>query len=610
MHETGFFLQAIIYLTAAVICVPLAARLGLGSVLGYLLAGIGIGPAGLGLIGEGQDLLHFAEFGVVMMLFVIGLELELPLLWKLKNWLIGLGGLQILLTTAILFGSFYFLFGNWKESLAVGMILSMSSTAIVLQTLQEKGLMKTQSGQGAFSVLLFQDMAVIPMLAIFPLLASYSTTVVSSHGALDSFPAWLKTLFVFLAIGGIVFSGRFALNPLFHVLAKTKLREVFTAASLLLVLVIAQLMTLVGLSPALGTFLAGVVLATSEFRHELESDLEPFKGLLLGLFFISVGASLNIEVIQNNPLQIVGLVSMILLAKILVLVILSRLFSFSLDQSLFFALSLSQVGEFAFVLFSFSLSNGILSEELTYLLVAITAISMGLTPILLLLYEKLILPSLNLRKNKPIANSTNIEEEHPVIIAGFGKYGNMLGRFLRISQIPMTIIDDDSDRNEVLSKFGFKVYFGDPTRHQLLASAGGKKSQLLVASLDSFEKQKELIENSKKHFPNLPILARAGDREEAYALKDLGADYVFRETRESAIEMGKLVLRLMGKRGNQVEQMAYEFLTHDEEGFEELFQHRGDRKKYISMAKQRNAELERLILSETPEPDLENHGWD
>ncbi len=610
MHETSFFLQAIIYLSAAVIFVPLAARLGLGSVLGYLIAGIGIGPAGLGLIGQGQDLLHFAEFGVVMMLFVIGLELELPLLWKLKNWLIGLGGLQVVFTTLILFGVFYSIFGNWKEGLAIGMILSMSSTAIVLQTLNEKGLMKTQSGQGAFSVLLFQDMAVIPMLAIFPLLATYPVLVEAEKGALDSFPAWLKTVFVLLAIGSIVFLGRFALNPLFHLLAKTRLREVFTAASLLLVLLIAQLMTVVGLSPALGTFLAGVVLATSEFRHELESDLEPFKGLLLGLFFISVGASLSIEIIQKEPLQIFSLVTLILFVKILVLLVLSKIFSFSLDQSLFFALSLSQVGEFAFVLFTFSLQNGILSENIVALLVASTAISMGLTPLLLLLYEKVILPRISLVKSSLGTAPEIIEEQHPVIIAGFGKYGNMLGRFLRVNQIPMTIIDDDSERMEVLSKFGFKVYFGDPSRHQLLESAGAHKAKLIVASMDTFEKQKEVIETAKKHFPKIPILARAGDREEAYTLKDLGADFVFRETRESAVEMGKLVLRQMGKRANQAEQMAFDFLTHDEEGFEELFQHRADRKTYISLAKQRNAELERLILSETPEADKDNHGWD
>jgi monovalent cation:proton antiporter-2 (CPA2) family protein len=614
MDTSNIFIQAIIYLGAAIVMVPIAQKLGLGSVLGYLLAGIGIGPAFLGLVGsESQDMLHFAEFGVVMMLFVIGLELELPLLWKLKNWLLGLGGLQVLATSVFFFVICTILGLPMQASIALGLILSLSSTAIVLQTLQEKGLMKTASGQGAFSVLLFQDMAVIPILAIFPLLAPVSNHSNTDHGSslIAHYPAYIQTLIVLGVIIVIILSGRFILNPLFRFLASTSAREVFTAASLLLVIGISLLMGFVGLSAALGTFLAGVVLASSEFRHELESNLAPFKGLLLGLFFLSVGSTLDVHIVLNQPLKIFGIVLAIMLGKTILLLGLGKIFKLPLDQNLYFSLSLSQVGEFSFVLFNFSSSTGILEKPIVNLMVASVAISMALTPLILLIYEKWILPKLeDASKNVVLKQDVIHDDDNPVIIAGFGKFGNMIGRFLRSNGIKCTVLDYDIDRVEMLRTFDFKVYFGDATRVDLLESAGGKRAKILIASLDSIEKQKELIHNARKEFPNLKILARAGDREEAYELKDLGADEVFRETRETAIELAKNALEKLGFYPYQAQKASQLFLKHDAETFDELYNHRKDRKMYISLAKQRTAELERLMkFDETGSTNISSSDW-
>ncbi|WP_411823072.1 monovalent cation:proton antiporter-2 (CPA2) family protein [Leptospira sp. 'Mane'] len=614
MNDANFFIQALVYLSAAIIIVPIAQRLGLGSVLGYLLAGIVIGPAVLGFVGsEGQDMLHFAEFGVVMMLFVIGLELELTLLWRLKYWLLGLGGLQLIIT-AFSFTALSYLFDlEFKQSLALGLILSLSSTAIVLQTLKEKGLMKTLSGQASFSVLLFQDMAVIPILAIFPLLADLNPEGGAGHGAslIHHYPGWIQALIVISVVASIILAGKYLLSPLFRILASTGLREVFTGASLLLVIGIALLMSAIGLSPALGTFLAGVVLATSEFRHELESDLDPFKGLLLGLFFLSVGASMNVAVVMQNPFFVFGVVCAVLLVKASILFILGLSFRLPLDQNLYFSIALSQVGEFSFVLFSYSEENGILPKDKVSLMVAAVAISMASTPIFLLIYEKLFKSRLE-DKGTPKREADKIHgEENLIIVAGYGKFGNMLGRFLRANKVGITVLDDDASRVDMLKSFEFKVYFGDATRHDLLHSAGAERAKILIASMDSLEKQEELIRTAKKHFPHLEILARAGDREEAYILKELGAHRIYRETRETAIRLGVDALRLLGYRAYQAEVSAQTFMKHDEDTFHELFEHRADRKTYISLAKQKNAELERLMkVDEEEDEEVFQEEWD
>ncbi|HEX9660173.1 MAG TPA: monovalent cation:proton antiporter-2 (CPA2) family protein, partial [Rhodothermales bacterium] len=462
MTGDGFFFQAFVYLAAAVVAVPIAKRLGLGSVLGYLLAGVAIGPFGLELVGqEGQDVMHFAEFGVVMMLFVVGLELEPTLLWRLRTPILGLGGLQVLATALLIMGAALVLGLPWQAAAAVGMTLALSSTAIVLQTLNEKSLMKTSGGQGSFAVLLFQDIAVIPMLALFPLLAIHGETASIGHGDathgattwIAGWPGWMQTLAVLASVAVIVVAGKYLTRPIFRAIAATRMREVFTAAALLLVIGIALLMTQVGLSPALGTFLAGVVLANSEYRHELESDIDPFKGLLLGLFFIAVGASIDFRLILESPWLIAGLVLAVIAVKFGVLFGLSRVFKFSLDQGFLLAFALPQVGEFAFVLFSFANQEGVLGTVITGPLVAVVALSMALSPILMLIYERVIQPSVGTTMAQE-READAIEEKHPVLVAGFGGFGSTLGRFLRANGVAATVLDLDSDRVDLLRKLG------------------------------------------------------------------------------------------------------------------------------------------------------------
>jgi monovalent cation:proton antiporter-2 (CPA2) family protein len=612
MHNDTFFFQALVYLTAAVVSVPIAKRIGLGSVLGYLIAGVIIGPTVLGLIGEeGQDIMHFAEFGVVMMLFVIGLELEPTLLWKMRNSIVGLGGLQVLATTLIIFLIAIILGISWKASLALGMILSLSSTAIVLQTLNEKGLMKSASGQSSFSVLLFQDIAVIPMLAIFPLLATQIAQTADDHQTLvGSLPAWAQTLVVLAAVAFIIVGGRFLIRPAFRFIAQTKMLEIFTAASLLLVIAIAVLMTQVGLSPALGTFLAGVVLANSEYRHELISDIEPFKGLLLGLFFISVGASINFNLILNSPLLIISLVLLLMLIKGVVLFALGKFFGISTDQNLIYSVALSQVGEFAFVLFSFAAQNSIIDSNIINIMVAVVALSMAMTPIVITLNEKLILPRFG-TKEKDERESDEIGEENPVIIAGFDRFGNTVGRLLKANGIGTTVLDFDSDRVDVLRKLGLKVYYGDASRYELLHAAGAEKAKIIVIAFEDPEKNLSLVHTVKKHFPNLKILVRSIDRSDANKILSSGVNEVYRETLDTSLRLGIDVMRMLGVRAHRAHRAAKIFLKHDENALRELAVMHKDKKKYLSTAKQLIAELEEIIQADSAEPDLERDaGWD
>ena len=609
-------MQALVYLAAGVVFVPIAKRLGLGSVLGYLIAGMVIGPAVLGLVGEeGQDVMHVAEFGVVIMLFLIGLELEPDLLWKLRVPIIGLGGLQVLVTL-LLIGGLAMLAGlPWQAALAVGMILSMSSTAIVLQTMNEKGLMQAASGQSTFSVLLFQDIAVIPILAILPLLATYpvaSSGEAVAHGSwLADLPGWLHTLAVLGAVAVVVMLGRFVMRPVFHAIARTGLREVFIASALLLVGGVALLMESVGLSPALGAFVAGVVLANSEYKHELESDIDPFRGLLLGLFFISVGASIDFSLIADNPLLVTGIVIGVMALKALVLAVLGRRFKLSTDQNLIFALALSQVGEFAFVLLSFTLQNGILDARTAGLLTAVVAISMALTPFVFVVNEKFLLPRIG-TSNKEVKEPDHIEEKNPVIIAGFDRFGNVVGRFLRASGINTTVLDFDSDRVDVLRKIGIKVYYGDASRYDLLKSAGAEDAKLIIIALDTPEKSLALIETIKKHFPHLKILIRAQDRDDAYEFMDAGIEHVYRETLDASLRTGVDAMRLLGLRAYHAERSARLFRRHDEEALTELASVRHDQKEYFSTARRRIRDLERLISSDETDRWLREveEGWD
>jgi monovalent cation:H+ antiporter-2, CPA2 family len=602
MDQQSFLFQAMVYLAAAVIMVPISKKLGLGSVLGYLFAGIVIGPAAFGFVGsEGEDIMHFAEFGVVMMLFLIGLELEPEKLWRARGAIIGLGGLQVLLTSLVA-GAITMMWGlDWRSAIALGMIISLSSTAIVMQTLNEKGLTKTVAGQNAFSVLLFQDIAVIPMLAFFPLLSQGSIDTNPNHYAgptlVSGLPAWAHTLVVIGCVAGIIVAGRFLVRPLFRIIAATRSREIFTATALLLIVGIAVLMTQVGLSPALGTFLAGVVLANSEYRHELESDIEPFKGLLLGLFFIAVGASINFPLLTQDPLTIFGLVMFFMVLKGLVLFLLGKWSKMSLNQNLLFAFALSQVGEFAFVLISYTMHEGILDKRVSDTMMAVVAVSMAFTPLVLMVNERLLQPRLNKRSPAIVKEADNIDEKNPVIIAGFGHFGNTIGRFLRAHSIHTTILDTNSERVELLRKMGFKVYYGDASRHDLLQAAGAAEAKLIIISLEPAEKRLEMIETIKKHFPNLRMFVRAKNRYDAYDLMNAGMLHVYRETIDTSLRLGVDVMKMLGQREYTALKSARKFFRKDEENLKKLASIR-DTEEYILTARSHIEELERMLKAD------------
>ena len=607
------------YLSAAVISVPIAKRLGLGSVLGYLLAGFAIGPFGFHLIGEErQDVMHFAEFGVVMMLFLIGLELRPSLLWRLRGPILGMGGLQVGVTTAAITSVGIFFGLSFQAALAVGMTLSLSSTAIVLQTLNEKGLMKTDAGQSAFSVLLFQDIAVIPMLAIMPILAVKAVGAVheagKSHGGsttwVEGFSGWIQALIVAGVIAFIIIAGLFLIRPFFRYVAKTRLRELFTAAALLLVIGISLLMTKVGLSPALGTFLAGVVLANSEYRHELEGDIEPFKGLLLGLFFIAVGASIDFALIAAKPGLIGSLVVGLVTIKLVVLFVVGKIFKIRHDQNVLFAFSLAQGGEFAFVLFSFAVQNHVVSNVVANPLIGAVAISMALTPLALIFNDKLIQPRFGTHE-KEEKEADSIDEENPVIIAGFGNFGSIVGRLLRANDVGITVLEHDSDRVELLRKLGLKVFYGDASRQDLLHAAGAAKARILILAFNDHEKTIDIVHMVRKHYPHLTIFTRSSGRTEVFDLLDEGVHHTYRETFDTSLKVGIDALITLGFRSYQVQRVTKTFRHHDVKATDILWHARHDKKNYISISRQRIEDLEQLMLSELR--DTEEHpdtGWD
>ena len=592
-----FLLQLFIFLTAAAIAVPAAKKLGLGSVLGYLIAGIIIGPYGLSLISDIEEIMHFTEFGVVMMLFLVGLELKPSLLWQMRVPIIGMGGAQVVLSTvAIAVPALFFL--NWQQSLAIGMILALSSTAIVLQTLREKGLMDTPPGRSVFSVLLFQDLAVIPMLALLPLLATGAAHGGGHHGEalfdIHALPGYLRILVTLLAIGFIFILGKFGSRPIFRAIAATRVREIFVAAALALVVGISLLMTLVGLSPALGTFLAGVVLANSEYRHELESDIEPFKGLLLGIFFISIGASLNFSLIGNEILLISGLVFGLIAIKWVILNLVGLIFKLAGKERRLLAIALAQGGEFAFVLFQFSKANGVLSDQLIDPLISAVAISMFLAPLLFIVHEKFLDRDTGAEEDK---ESDVIDRSgHKVILAGFGRLGTDLGRVLISAGIRPVILDHDASNVDILRKFGFEVYYGDVTRLDLLEAAGAGEAELLIITIGNVDKARALVKLCQKHYPHLQIAGSVVDRAAAYELMDLGITVIKRETFDSALALGCDVLQLLGMPTYEAHRLTRLFRRKDEEMLPELHQmFKSDRDRYVSMYQQHNVDLEELM---------------
>ncbi|PJI91617.1 Kef-type potassium/proton antiporter (CPA2 family) [Yoonia maricola] len=561
---TDFLLLAFIFLIAGVVAVPIATRLGLGSVLGYLIAGIVISPVLAVLNVDVISIQHFAEFGVVMMLFLVGLELEPKRLWAMRGQLIGLGGGQVGLTALVIMALGMFFGLGWTVALAVGLIAALSSTAIVLQTLNEKGLMKSDGGQSSFSVLLAQDIAVIPMLALMPLLAMPELLDVAGdvahgseaahgddhgdadHGAGMSLVAglnsWQTALVNVVAIAAVVGAGSFLTRPVFRFIAGANLRELFTATALMMVIGIALLMSLVGLSPALGTFLAGVVLANSEYRHELESDIDPFKGLLLGLFFMTVGAGINFALLADNLLLTLGLTAILIAVKAGLLVVLAIAFKLRGADRWLLALSLAQAGEFGFVLLSFSVSNAILPEVLADQLLLVVAISMMLTPLLFIFYDRVIVPRYTVADD-PEADT--IEEQGEVIIAGGGRIGGIVRRILSAAGYNLTVIDYNAQHLENMRRFGARIYYGDATRPDLLQAAGLQRAKVFVAAIDDRDKLTELVRYVVATAPDVHVIARAVDRHHVYELWAVGCRDIIRENYDSALRMGRSSLEAL-----------------------------------------------------------------
>ena len=577
-----FLIQATIYLGAAVIAVPLAARLGLGSVLGYLLAGIAIGPL-TGLVGtETKDLQHFAEFGVVMMLFLIGLELDPRALWNMRQRLLGLGGLQVSLTMLAITSGSIAMGYDWGTSVAIGMIFALSSTAIVLQTLTEKGLMQTGGGRSTFSVLLAQDIAVIPMLALLPLLAVPVVISLATDGSLavadpddahhatlslvEGLPGWGVTIVTLGAVAAVILAGTFLTRPVFRYIHHARLREMYTALALLMVVSIAVLMQMVGLSPALGTFLAGVVLANSEFRHELESDLEPFKGLLLGLFFITVGAGINFDLLFGDPARILGLAVAIMAIKGIILFSLALLFKLHKKDRWLFTLGLAQAGEFGFVLISFSLTQGVLTDALAGQLLLIIALSMLITPLLFIVYDIL---SRRMGDADPEEHD-EVDEKGTVIIAGIGRFGQIVNRLVESAGFDTVVVDNNLATVQMMRKFGFRGFFGDPTRPDLLNAAGLEDAQVLVVAIDDKANAVKLVRYARKTRPDLHIIARAHDRMHVHELYDAGANDIVREMFDSSLRAGRYALENLGLTEFEAAELEQRFYQHDRKALREL----------------------------------------
>ncbi len=572
---TGFLLLAFILLVAGVIAVPIAARLGLGSVLGYLLAGMALSPL-LGFLGvDVIALQHFAEFGVVMMLFIIGLELEPKRLWAMRKRLVGLGGGQVLLTTLLIAGIALLNGDDWRTALAIGMILALSSTAIVLQTLEEKGWLKRPGGEASFSVLLVQDVAVILILAVLPLLALPELAAAngnseSGHGDLSlvaHLPAWAGALVTLASVGLVVLLGTYLSRPIFRFIASSGLRELFTAAALVFVIGIALLMLLVGLSPALGAFVAGVVLANSEYKHQLEADINPFKSLLLGLFFITVGAGIDFALAVDQFGLVLFWTAVLLAAKMSVLFVLAKPFNLKKQDRWLFTLGLSQAGEFGFVLIAFALGNAVLPQETASLLLLVVAFSMLVTPVLFIAYDKLIAPRYSVGSER---EADHIDEQNQVIIAGRGLVGGIIDRMLQSANFQTTVIDYDSKHLDIVRKFGFRTYFGDATRPDLLEAAGIGRAKLLVVALDDRESIDRLVKYAVANFPQLHVIARAIDRNHVFELWSYGCRDIVRETYDSSVRMGRSAFEALGVDRQNAQAMADAWEEMDRKSLREV----------------------------------------
>lgn len=562
---TTLLLYTSAYFFFAVTAVLLCQKFGLGSVLGYLLAGMLIGPA-FGIVGkEAESIQHIAEFGVVMMLFLVGLELAPQMLWRMRHKLLGLGGLQVLLTLAAIMGIALALGYSWQIGVVVGCIFALSSTAIVLQTFAEKQLLNTAGGQAGFAVLLFQDVAAIPMLALLPLLAMGGAThqtagAHSSSNWLTHQDAWVVAAVSVAAIILIVLAVRYLVPYVFRFIAKSKLHEMFTIFTLAVVVGIAALMSMIGLSPALGAFIAGVALANSSYRHEMESHLEPFKSIFLGLFFITVGASMNFSVLVAQFFPIIGMTLGLLLVKSSVLWLLGKIFRLPALGGQLFALALAQAGEFGFVLLSIANQHKLLPTQIHDRVSLVVALSMVLTPLLFIFYDKVLSPRAIRGENSERPNDT-VDEENPVILLGHGRFGQQINSMLVSCGFHTTVIDNHAEMVEGLTKYGIKTYYGDATRPELLNSIGLHKAKLLIVCVG--DKSTEVVEFAKRYYPNLTIIARARDRLHAYDLHHAGADYIVRETADAAQRTGRIAMHQMGLSQDQARELTKFYAARD-----------------------------------------------
>ncbi|MFO1013255.1 MAG: monovalent cation:proton antiporter-2 (CPA2) family protein [Caulobacteraceae bacterium] len=615
MNTHSLLFQALVYLAAGVIAAPLAKLLKLGSVLGYLIAGAVIGPFALSLVGDVEDVSRFAEFGVVILLFLIGLEVRPALLWSMRGAIFGLGGAQVLATAGVLAGAAMLTGLSWQTALAVGLVLAMSSTAIVLQTLDEKGLRQGPVGRAAFGVLLLQDLSVIPLFALLPLLATGVVTAPAAgeaHGGslISGLPAWAKTLAVLGAVAFVIGAGRYLTQPVFRYIAAARLREIFTASALLLVVGVAVIMQMVGLSPALGAFLAGVVLAESEFRRELETDIEPFRGLLLGLFFITVGAGVNFNLIVSQPVQLAAVVIGLVILKFLVMFAVAKLFRAQTSTAAAVATALAQGGEFAFVLLNFTVGAGVIGSQLADLLTAAVAVSMALTPLAMVLYER-IAHMLDQHVAKLPTEDPVFEGGPPqVIVAGYGRFGQIVARLLMLNGHSTVVLDADIEQIDLVRRFGRPVYYGDATRLDLLRTAGAETAKMLIIALDDREKTVELAEKARQAFPNLTIIARAWDRRHAYDLLANGADEVERETFEGALAMGRKALVKLGFRKHRAHRAADLFRRHDLRVFTALAPAYGETENYILASRDAARTMDRLLTEDLARMRPGGEDWD
>ncbi len=591
MEHGAWLTGLLVYLAAAVIAVPVAKFLGLGSIIGYLGAGILIGPWGFKFVTNAESMLGFAEFGVVLMLFLIGLELEPQRLWSLRKPIFGWGSVQ-LFGSALLLALGALAFGvDWRLAVVAALGLAMSSTAIGLGVLAERNLMATTSGESVLSVALLQDIAAIPILALLPFLA-----VVAGH---DAGGGWLGAGKAIGTIVAIILGGRLLLRPMLRWIAKSDTPEIFTAASLLLVVATAALMQAVGLSMALGAFLAGVLLAESEYRRELETDIEPFKGLLLGLFFIAVGMNIDFRVVLEQPYLISGVVVAFLAVKAGVLWAMGRAMPIPKLERPVFIILLAQGGEFGFVVFQTAAQAGVISAPVSSFLVASVTISMLLTPLLLLAADRWWIPILaGMARKKNGVEELKEPQSGPVIIAGFGRYGQIVGRMLFANGVVPTVLDHDAEAIEALRKFGWRVHYGDATRLDLMRTAGADKARVIVVAIDDIEQSVDCARMIRENFPDVTVVARARNVQHYYELYELGVTMIERETLDSALMTARSALEQLGWQPHQARNLALRFRRHNVAQLAAMAPHRKDEARLIAVAKQGRQQLEELFAIE------------